>query len=211
MDGSQGLGRGGKQVRRLQRGNWIGFWALLAIALALFALAAVVVVADPPGGGNGALIAMFSAVGVFFMLAAVWVFRRARPKQAEHLSVQLSAAEVRRGQPLEATLTVERPPEEGASLELALVCTEHYDVKKRVYNPNGADYDQRSTDTDELHRDARQIPPGAGAQTLTFAVPADGPFSYKGDCVSAIWHLVAVERRPRRSDLSLDTPVWVLP
>jgi hypothetical protein len=207
-------GRGGKQARRQKRGLWIGFFAILFSALVLAGLAIWILAADPSdieGGGRAAVLAILGVMAAALGGLGWYLFRKARPAVARHLRVDLAAEAVRRGQPFQATLTVVRAPRPGDEIEVALVCTERYDIEQRVHNPNGADYDQRVTKTAEIHREEAPIEPGEGPRILRFTVPADGPFSYEGDCLSAVWSITAVEKRPRRSDRRLDAPVWVTP
>jgi hypothetical protein len=208
------VGRTGKQRGRAKRGAWYGLGVIVLMALALVALCVWLLVARPPKldvGGRNTVVAIFGPLAVLLLGLAWYVFRKAKPARARHLRIDLAMSETRRGGPVEVTLNVDRAPARGCELELALVCTEHYDIKQRVHNPNGADYDQRVTKTAEIHRDGSDVEPVEGPKRVSFTVPPAGPFSYQGNAISATWSVRASERRPRRSDRHVETPVWVAP
>ena len=52
---------------------------------------------------------------------------------------------------------------------------------------------------------------GAGVQSVRLAVPREAPFSYKGDCLSFQWEVVARGRRPHRLDAQARREISVLP
>jgi hypothetical protein len=204
---------GGRQARRQRHGLLIGFVLIVFCGLLMAGMTGWLVVAQPDDveGGDRALIAaMLGAFGLLFFGLAWYLLRKLRPPLARHLRVEVATGHVRRGEAVSATLTVTDPPEPGDRVEFALVCTELYDVEQRVHNPNGADYDQRATKSDEVHRDAVPIE-GPGPHRFDFRVPPERPFSYDGDCISAVWHVEARERRARRSDRAAKSPVRVLP
>ena len=207
-------GSGGKQARRHRRGQWIGMACLVLAALVMLGLGIYLAVGDIDDieGGARAGLAAFFGVLTLLMLGLAWhLLRKLRPPAPKGVKLDLAAREVRRGQPLQAVLTLAGRRMATPALELALVCVERYDVEQRVHNPNGADYDQRVTREHEMHREAVPVTPAAGPQAVTFTVPPDGPFSYEGECVSAVWKVSAHERRPNRPDRKLDEPLWVYP
>ena len=52
-------------------------------------------------------------------------------------------------------------------------------------------------------------PHGALGQRVELAVPADGPYSYEGDCVSFGWAVVV--RRVGEKRFAEPVPLWVAP
>jgi hypothetical protein len=202
----------GRQARRQNRGTWFALALLTLMAAFLFGIA-VWELGWQPGGvssGTAAGVAAFmSALGALVLGLAWYAWRKVRPPKLKHVRLSVTPTELRRGGRVQATVELSGSPRAGAELELALVCTERYDVKKRVINPNGADYDQRVTRSEDVHREVASV--DASRTGATFEVPADLPFSYEGDCISAAWHVHLIERRPRARDRSLDEPVWVLP
>ena len=207
-------GSGGKQAHRHRRGTWIGAIIVFLCGLVMSAVAIGVLAVNPDdleGGRRAAMVGVFGVLGVGLLVLAWYLYRKVRPVVPKHLRLEVSADEARRGEPLHARLAVDRQPPAGVQIELALVCTERYDIEQRVTNPNGSDYNQRVTKTEELHREAVPVNEGSDAATASFTVPADGPFSYEGDCISAVWHVEAKERRPNRPDRALTRPLWVFP
>lgn len=204
--------QGGRQARRQRRGFVIGLVALVPCVLLQIGGAAWIGIAQPDDIEGGALIFLVVLLGLGGLATAFgcWhLARKLRPPVARHLQLAVGSERVRRGDRVSATLSVSRTSS-GARVELALVCTERYDVEQRVHNPNGADYDQRVTKEDDVHREAIPID-GPGPHRIDFTVPADQPFSYEGDCISAVWRVEARERRPRRTDLASHVPLQVAP
>lgn len=191
---------------------WIGFAVCAVLAVFMVGLGVWVVAANPGGGDpTEALWAGgFLGLTALFLGGVAWfVLRKLRPLTLKNVQLSVAPAELRRGGRVQVrvTSTGSRPPD--ATLEVALMCTELYDVKQRVTNPNGSDYDQRVTREHELHRETRPVE-GAGIDA-SFDVPAGGPFSYEGECISAVWRVRALERRSKRRDRCRDEYVWVMP
>lgn len=203
----------GSQARRERRGQLIGLILIVACGLLMLGMTIWLLVAQPQdldGDGLYAVAAILAAMALLFFGLAWYILRKLRPPAARHLRLEVPTSQLRRGERVSATLTVTRPPAAEAQVELALVCTERYDVEQRVHNPNGADYDQRATRSDDVHREAVPIS-GPGPHRVDFTVPAALPFSYEGDCISAVWRVEALERRPRRADRAAKVPIWVTP
>jgi hypothetical protein len=204
---------GGSQARRERWAQLFGlvlivFCGLLMLGMIIWLLAAKP--SDLDGGERLAIAAILAPFALVFFGLAWYILRKLRPAVAKHLRVEVASPHVRRGDRVSATLTVTRPPAAEARVELALVCTERYDVEQRVTNPNGADYDQRATRSDDVHREAIPIT-GPGPHRIDFTVPTARPFSYEGDCISAAWRVEALERRQRRTDRAAKVAIWVAP
>jgi hypothetical protein len=191
---------------------WIGF-AICALCAAFPLGLAIWVVGWTPGGGDpteAVWAGAFLGAMALLMIGLCWyLWRKLHPLQLKNVELSVAPAEVRRGGRVQARVTTSGSRRPGTTLEVALVCMEHYDVKKRVTNPNGADYDQRVTEEHRVH--SRTVPVDGQTVDTTFDVPAGAPFSYEGDCVSALWFVRALECRPNRRDRYRDEHVWVLP
>jgi hypothetical protein len=58
-------------------------------------------------------------------------------------------------------------------------------------------------------QDWTPAPPGALSRRVELALPADGPYSYEGDCVSFAWAVVV--RRVGEKRPAQPVPLWVAP
>jgi hypothetical protein len=127
------------------------------------------------------------------------LWRGNHPRFAPGLEVSVERVDLRRGDRVGATASGQ------GSLEVGLVCTERYDVLRRI----GDDSRSRVTDSAAACQVWVRAPQAALGQRVELTVPADGPYSYEGDCVSLSWSVVVRrvgERRPSRP-----VPVWVDP
>jgi hypothetical protein len=122
------------------------------------------------------------------------------------LRVSASDQNVRRGGEVETLVTISSPRGLG-DVEVGLVCTEYYDEETRSptsSSTGGADLSpSRTTST--------PIESAAGEQSVRLAIPAEAPFSYKGECLSFKWEVVARGRRSRRLDTQARQEISVLP
>jgi hypothetical protein len=195
----------GPQSRRRSTGRALGGCAAPAFVVAGVVGAAIVV-------GFGALLASLpggppswpffvGAVGVlaFFWLFARTMFRGARPRYAPGLEVQVERQELRRGDRVAAVVSGE------GELEVGLVCTQSFDVWRRIGN------DSRSRVTDSASVWQEWIPASHGAlgRRVELRLPAEGPYSYEGDCVSFGWAVVV--RRVGEQRVAQPVPLWVAP
>jgi hypothetical protein len=142
------------------------------------------------------------AVLAFFWLFARTMWRGARPRRAGGVSVSVDRQAVRRGERVLATVA-----SEGADpLEVGLVCTEHYDVRRSY----GDDAPSRAIDSAAVTQVWADADGGGGlGARVELALPADAPYSYEGDCVSLSWAVVA--RRAGEKRFGEPVPVWVDP
>jgi hypothetical protein len=136
---------------------------------------------------------------VVFWAVARGLWRGNHPRYARGLEVAVDRQELRRGERVGATASGE------GELEVGLVCTEHYDVLRRV----GSDSQSRVTDSAPAWQAWVPAPHAALGQRVELTVPADGPYSYEGDCVSLSWAVVV--RRVGERRLAPHVPVWVEP
>jgi hypothetical protein len=166
-----------------------------------------------PGGRAGPLVgaAVFGVVGLALGGLAAWLHRRAHPPGLPHLQLTTDADETRRGRTVTVTLRNTTPGASGGGrLELGLVCTESYDYEHVTHGKDGR-RSSRQTRQVAAHEEWRPVDPAAPEHEVAFALPAQAPFSFEGDCVSYAWKVSAREVRPKRIDARLDHPIWVLP
>jgi hypothetical protein len=130
------------------------------------------------------------------------------------LRVSASDQNVRRGGEVETLVTISSPRGLG-DVEVGLVCTEYYDEETRSptsSSTGGADLSpSRTTSTAIAHEAWLPIESAAGEQSVRLAIPAEAPFSYKGECLSFKWEVVARGRRSRRLDTQARQEISVLP
>jgi hypothetical protein len=129
--------------------------------------------------------------------------------------VSASDGEVRRGGQVEALVTISSPRGLG-NVEVGLVCTEYYDEETRSPTSSstggdGSTTTSRTTSSAIAHEAWLPVESAAGVQRVRLAVPAQAPFSYKGDCLSFKWEVVARGRRSRRLDAQARQEISVLP
>jgi hypothetical protein len=118
---------------------------------------------------------------------------------------------VRRGGEVEALVTISSA-RKLVDVEVGVVCTEYYDELD-----TGRDYTDDTTSTSRLTRDAvahetwSPVENVSGVQSVRFTIPPDAPFSYRGECLSFKWELVARGRRSRGLDRQTRSEFSVLP
>jgi hypothetical protein len=124
------------------------------------------------------------------------------------LTVAATQHEVRRGDDIEARVTASSRRMQGA-LEVGLVCTEYYDEDVRDgmddHTPN------RTTLQAIAYETWQPVDDVDGDQSLRFTVPPNAPFSYKGECLSYKWEVVARGRKRHRLDAQARSEVVVRP
>ena len=195
----------GPQSRRTSTGRALGGCAAPAFVVAGVVAAAIVVglgvlIGSLPGGPPSWPF-FVGAVGVlaFFWLFARTMRRGARPRHASGLALQVERQELRRGDRVAAVASGE------GELEVGLLCTQSYDVWRRIAN----DSRSRVTDSASVWEQWVAAPHAALGQRVELTLPADGPYSYEGDCVSFSWAVVA--RRVGEKRVAEPVPLWVEP
>jgi hypothetical protein len=195
----------GPQSRRSRVGRRLGGCVMpfLVVGGLFFAALAVgfgLLVGSLPGGPPSWPFFIVAA-GILFVFWAVarGLWRGKHPRYAEELDVAVDRQEVRRGERIGATASGE------GEVEVGLVCTEHYDVLRRI----GDDSQSRVTDSAPAWQAWVPAPHAALGQRVELTVPADGPYSYEGDCVSLSWAVVV--RRVDERRLGPFVAVWVAP
>ena len=195
----------GPQSRRRSTGRTLGGCAAPAFVVAGVVAAAIVVgfgllLGSLPGGPPSWPF-FVGAVGAlaFFWLFARTMFRGARPRYASGIQLQVERQELRRGDRVAAVVS-------GAGeLEVGLVCTQSFDVWRRIAN----DSRSRVTESASVWQEWMPAPQGALSQRVELGLPAEGPYSYEGDCVSFGWAVVV--RRVGDKRVAPPVPLWVEP
>jgi len=194
----------GPQSRRRSTGRTLGGCAAPAFAVAGVVAAAMLagfglVLGSLPGGPPWwpFLVGAVAALAFFWLFArALW--RGARPRYAAGLELRVERQELRRGDRVAAIASGE------SELEVGLVCTQSYDVWRRINESRS-----RVTDSASVWQEWVPAPHGALGQRVELALPADGPYSYEGDCVSFGWAVVV--RRVGEKRVAEPVPLWVAP
>jgi hypothetical protein len=195
----------GPQSRRTSTGRTFGGCAAPAFVVAGMVGATMVVLfgvllASLPGGPPlwpflvGAV-----AVLAFFWFFARTMWRGLRPRYATGMSVEVARQELRRGDRVAATASGE------GELEVGLLCTQSFDVWRRISDSSPS----RVTNTASVWQQWIPAPHAALGQSVELALPADGPYSYEGDCVSYGWAVVV--RRVGEKRVAEPVPLWVAP
>jgi hypothetical protein len=119
--------------------------------------------------------------------------RRLRPRSD---TVEIAAGgPVRRGEAVDVTIAIRDGAHTGVRLRVGVLCVERYDVEESTKNST-----RRVTREDFAHEEWREVSASEAQQGLSFAVPADGPYSYRGSCLSFEWHAEALEIARLRPD-----------
>jgi flagellar biogenesis protein FliO len=193
------------------------FLLLLAILLCLFFVGlgvALVVGAGSAESASGSYIgaAVLGIPGVAGTLFMVWLIRRRFAKPVSHLRLDVHPLEVSRGQPVTARLTINDLAKVGDhELRVGLVCTEWYDLQRADLNPDTAAITRTVTESSVAYEQWTTIEHTAEPQAVTLQVPPDAPFSYEGTVLTYAWRVTARELVRRRTDPTVDVPIWVTP
>jgi hypothetical protein len=131
-----------------------------------------------------------------------------RRRMARGLQVGASDEEVRRGEEVEALVTLSSAEGLG-DVEVGLVCTEYYARYSEGVGPD--DSGGRATTYAIAHEAWLPVESAPGVQSVRLTIPTEAPFSYEGDCLSFRWEVVARGRRRRRLDAQARREISVLP
>src|SRR3954468_18647541 len=132
------------------------------------------------------------ALPLFFLAAAYGILRTVFPPKVRGVTLTLSNTDLRRGSNLDLRVEGASPGRMLSRLERGVVCAEYYDVE----TTDGRGNKTRGTRQVDAHKDWRPFTGGA-TQSERFLIPADAPYSYRGDCVSYVWRASA--RLPKRA------------
>jgi len=133
-----------------------------------------------------------------------------RRRLTRGLEISTRAQEVRRGEEVEALVTVSSSRGLG-NLEVRVVCIESYDYISISRDQDGMQETTRETAEAIAHEAWQPLEGRSGVQDFRLAIPVEAPFSYKGDCLSFKWEVVARGRKRHRLDARVAQEISVLP
>ena len=174
--------------------------------------AAIAVTAAAASEGGPALIAV--AVGLWALVVGLPVAgylvyqRRVRRTAPPGVGLAVSQGLLRRGETVEATVTVDRPPTSGERLEVGLVCTVFHDQLVVSRDSQGHTNRRRATQRTELLADWRPV---SASERFAFTIPPPAPFSHDGECISFAWRVSVRKPSELARDPAIDVPLWVAP
>jgi hypothetical protein len=143
-------------------------------------------------------------------LAGVGLLDFLRKRLAKGLQVGASEQELRRGEQVDALVTISSARGLG-KVEVGLVCTEIYDHEDTSSDYEGKTQISRATSAAIAHEAWLPVENTPGVQSVGFTIPPQAPFSYEGSCLSFKWEVVARGRRRRRLDALASREISVLP
>ncbi len=115
-----------------------------------------------------------------------------RQRRTRGLQVDAGVHGVRRGEEVEALVTISSPTGLG-DLEVGLVCTEYYD-EESTDSDGHTQGTRRKAIAHEIGCRSRRAP---GVQNVRLAVPAEAPFSYEGGAFASSGSSWPEDRRSR--------------
>jgi hypothetical protein len=133
-----------------------------------------------------------------------------RRRLTRGLDVATGDEPARRGGEVEALVTISNARKLG-DLEVGVVCTEYYDEQETTRDSDGSTSLSRSTSDEVAHESWSQVESISGTQSLRFMIPSDAPFSYRGECLSFKWEVVARGHKSRGLDAQARSEFSVLP
>jgi hypothetical protein len=134
-----------------------------------------------------------------------------RKRLTSGLDVDTSGQAPRRGEEIEALVTITGRPGKLGDVEVGLLCTEYYDEERTSTDSEGHT-DTYSVTCDAIAYEAwLPVETAVGVQSVRFPIPPTAPFSYEGDCLSFKWEIVARGHRPHRLDAQASHDLSVLP
>lgn len=204
----------GPQSRRAARNRPIGVLFVLAFGIGLIAGGAVLFAERHGAHSNSKIVgaAVLGGFGVIVLLLGAWLLWTVMGGPRAHgVSLQVDPAEVRRGDRVRVSLTLDGAAHEVSQLQVGLVCTQYTDVKRETVNSNGTTSTSRATETSDVVTEWKEVAAGTRLQSFEFTVPAQGPFSYEGAAVSWSYRVSARTPRRLRADPHTDVPIWIRP
>lgn len=200
----------GRQAGRQSRRDRLEFPAWICAATLLLGGASVAFAAENLSDGALGAGDLWAVAPIAVLAGAFVTIRERFPRKARRLRLAVSPGEVRRGEAVVASLTIDSGDQpEVERIELGLVCVERYDEKARSTQSRFTTWPQ--TEEETVCEDWREVDARLPRHELSFEVPPERPYSYEGRHVSFAWRVSAREVRARREDRFAEHPIWVLP
>lgn len=202
----------GSQSRRLEAGTGITRGLLPAMAVLFIAcFIGIPLLAVSLTGSDVVILPILGALMLVFLVAMLRLARRFRPKGAWQFRIFAEPLELRRGEEVEAELTISDPEELGDRLEVGIVCAERYDWRGMKRAGHGSPLMDRVTGDAVAYEQWVPASSSDEEQTFRFRIPRDAPYSHEGDCLSFAWRVSARVPGSPSEDATSDDPIWVLP
>lgn len=150
-------------------------------------------------------ILLFAFVAAFVLAVFGWQYRRRLRPSSDKVEISAPAS-IRRGEDVDVGITIRDGAHTGVRLRVGILCVERYDVEQST-----KDGSHRVTKEDSAHEEWREVSASEAQQGLTFAVPAEAPYSYQGSCLSFEWHAEALEVARLRPDAVASSTFEVRP
>lgn len=161
----------------------------------------------PPIAVVGVAMAAAALPSVFVVVGIVMLIRL-RPRVAKGLALSADAVELRRGERVDVTLSIERPDRERGPIEVGLLCVEYWsEVSSTGTDTSSGPVPLEATNHETWETVARPT----GRHRLSFEVPAGGGYSYEGTALAVAWRVSARRAGGGRRAPRFDVPVWVAP
>ncbi len=157
---------------------------------------------------------IYGTLGVLALvfIVGMWLLaRRLRPAAVGHFEVLAEPLELRRGEEVEAELTIHYPEDVAPRIEVGLVCVERYDRPVASRNERGERVMERRIAEEVAYESWFPAWRTEEQQLISFRIPADAPYSYEGECLSFAWRVSAREPDRVAAEGASDDPIWVLP
>ncbi len=155
----------GPQSRRRKSSRRWGLWLCVAFAV-FFAGAGIYGGANPGKSSPAVYYGVFGGMALFMLLLAWFVAGRGSPKRAAGFALSAAPVELRRGDTVRAELQIEDPGKIDGELQVGLICTEYYDVKREVVTQDGTST-QRSTSSVTAHEEWKKAAIGQQPRAST--------------------------------------------
>ena len=137
---------------------------------------------------------LFAAVAAASLVGLARRYRRRFRPRSDTVEIAATGP-VRRGESVDVAVTIRDGGHSGVRLRLGILCLERYDVEESTKNST-----RRVTREDFAHEEWREVSASEAQQGLSFTVPAEGPYSYLGSCLSFEWRAEALEIARLRPD-----------
>jgi hypothetical protein len=148
---------------------------------------------------------LFAAVAGLVLAGIAHRYRRRLRPRSDTVEIAATGP-ARRGESVDVAITIRDGAHTGVRIKVGIFCLERYDVEESTKNST-----RRVTREDVAHEEWLEVSPSEAQQGLSFVVPAEGPYSYQGSCLSFEWRAEALEIARLRPDAVADCTFEVRP